>query len=516
MISGKLVVCYNRLTGGGKVIRMNQYEYIRTAYRVYDKGIRQIQKETGHSRVTIRKVLHGEHAVYKRREHQRYPVLDAHRSTIERWLREDRESPKKQRHTARRIYTRLVAEEGYKGSEVNVRRFVRLAKAKLGTEPPGVFLILDADCGQEADADWGRGVAILRGVKTPFHFFCLRPRFSGKHFVRAYPCEKQEAFFDAHIHAFDFFGGVFPTVVYDNLTSAVHKVLQGRNRIEQESFRKFRSYYNYEARFCNPGCAHEKGGTEGAIGYVRRNYMVPIPVVESFEELNGRLLEACLRHGGHRMNGRTETVDALFEKEKEHLIPLPAVPFSNLRLLEAKVDKYSTVMVDKNHYSVPTSHVRLKIRVQLSIDRVDIFYEGTKIAGHERLFGNNKWQLDPQHYLELIRRKPGAFHSARVIRQWRPAWPSCLEKLLEQFKERQGETGGIKDFIAVLMLYRDHAEAEIEAAVELALENRISNSEGIRHILVYSGPEEHFAPLAGWPVTKVPDVALYGDLGVIR
>ena len=495
------------------MIRMDQYEYIRTAHRVYNKSIRHIQKETGHSRVTIRKVLQGELEEYKRRAKQAYPVLDAHRDTIERWLREDQESPKKQRHTARRVYHRLVEEEGFKGSEANVRRYVRLAKAKIGADSSGAFLVLEPECGREAEADWGRGVAIIRGVRTPIHFFCMRSRFSGKHFVRAYPCEKQEAFFDAHIHAFDFFGGIFSTVVYDNLTSAVQKVLQGRNRIEQESFRKLRSYYNFEARFCNPGCAHEKGGTEGAIGYIRRNYLVPMPVVESFEELNVKLLKACLRYGAHRLDGRTETVDSLFDREKEHLIDLPAVPFSNVRVLEAKVNKYSSVMLDKNHYSVPTSHTRFKVRVQLSIDRVDIFYEGRKIACHERLFGNNKWQLDPQHYLELIRRKPGAFDSALVIRQWRPAWPSCLEKLLARFKERQGETAGIKDFTAVLMLYRDYCAGEIEAAVELALEKGISNSDGIRHMLVYSGPEEHFAPLAGWPATLVPDVALYGELG---
>jgi len=503
-------------TGGGGVIRMDQYEYIRTAHRVYGKSIRQIQKDTGHARVTIRKVLNGELPEYKRRERQAYPVLEAHRETIERWLREDRESPKKQRHTARRIYTRLVEEEGFNGSEVNIRRYVRLAKARLGSGLSAAFLILDPDCGKEAEADWGRGVAVIRDVKTPFHFFCMRSRFSGKHFVRAYPCEKQEAFFDAHIHAFDFFGGVFSTVVYDNLTSAVQKVLQGRHRIEQESFRKFRSYYNFESRFCNPGCAHEKGGTEGAVGYIRRNYLVPIPNVESFEELNQKLLASCIRYGEHRMAGRAEAVDVLFEREKDHLIDLPALPFSNLRIFEAKVNKYSTVMVDKNHYSVPTSYTGLKTRAQLSVDRLDIFYEGKKIAGHVRLFGNNKWQLDPQHYLELIRSKPGAFDSALVIRQWRPVWPTCLGRLLERFKEKQGETAGIKDFIAVLMFYRDHAEEEVEAAVDLALGSGISNSEGIRHILVYSGPEENFAPLAGWPATPVPDMALYGALGVIQ
>jgi transposase len=498
------------------VIRMDQYEYIRTAHRVYKKGIRQIQRETGHSRVTIRKILHGEFSEYKKRSTQSYPVLDSCRDKIELWLKEDQHSPKKQRHTARRIYMRLVEEEGFQGSEAAVRRYVRLCKAKEGIEHSQAFLILEPQCGQEAEADWGRAVAIIRGVMTPFHFFCMRSRFSGKHFVRAYPCEKQQAFFDAHYHAFSFFGGIFPVIVYDNLTSAVQKVLQGHNRIEQEGFIKLRSYYNFESRFCNPGNAHEKGGAEGVVGYIRRNYLVPVPVAESFEELNERLINACLHYGTHHISGRTENVDCLFEREKEHLIQLPAIPFSNVYLLDAKVNKYSTVIVDKNHYSVPVSYVGLKVRIELSIGQVDIFYDGRRIAGHERLFGNNKWQLDPQHYLELIRRKPGAFDCAMVIRQWRPAWPPCLEKLLVVFKEKQGETAGIKDFISVLILYRDHSPEEIEAVIELALENSISNSEGVRHMLIYSGPEEYFAPLSGWPTTLVSDVAIYGELGAIR
>ena len=164
---------------------------------------------------------------------------------------------------------------------------------------------------------------------------------------------------------------------------------------------------------------------------------------------------------------------------------------------------------------MPSSYVRLKVRVELSVDRVDIFYDGKKIAGHERFFGNNKWQLDPQHYLELIRRKPGAFDSALATRPWRPAWPACLEKLLVKFKERHGETPGIKDFISVLMLYRDYPPEDIEAVVELALENHVLTGDGIKHMLVYSGPEENFEPLPGWPATPVPDLARYASLGVI-
>lgn len=365
-------------------------------------------------------------------------------------------------------------------------------------------------------ADWGRAIAIMQGARIPFHFFCMRSKFSAKPFIRAYPCEKQQAFFDAHVHAFNFFGGVFPIIVYDNLTSAVQKVLMGRARIEQEGFRKLKAYYNFDARFCNPAAAHEKGGTEGMIGYIRRNYLVPIPVVESFEELNEKLLNACLRHGTHRTQGRTESVDNLFEREKAHLIPLPAVPMGNVYVSETRVNKYATVIVDKNHYSVPVSHVRLKVRVELTIDRVDIFYDGRRIASHARLFGNNKWQLDPQHYLELIRRKPGAFDSALVIRRWRKEWPACLERLLARFKERQGDTPGIKDFISVLMLYRDHPPEDIEAVVELALENSVSTSDGIKHILIYSGPEEQFVPLQGWPATMIPGVADYAQLGVVR
>jgi transposase len=494
---------------------MDQYEYIRTAHRVYEKSIRQIQKETGHSRVTIRKVLQGEFPEYKRRSSQSYPVLENHRETIQCWLKEDRKNPKKQRHTARRIYTRLIEEEGYTGSEATVRRYVHQVKAKEGMDTSGAFLVLEPECGKEAEADWGEALAILKGVRTPFHFFCMRPRFSGTPFVRAYPCERQQAFFDAHVHAFDFFGGIFPTIVYDNLKSAVEKVLTGRNRIEQDAFRKLRSYYNFEARFCNPGSANEKGGVEGVIGYVRRNFLVPMPVVESFEELNEHLLRSCLTHQSHRIAGRMENIDSLFEREKECLIPLPGVPFASIALLETKVDKYSTVVVDKNRYSVPVSYVRTKARVEFSIDRVDIFYEGRRIASHARLFGNNKWQLDPQHYLELIRRKPGAFDSALVIRRWREEWPACLEKLLLRFKERQGETSGIKDFISVLMLYRDYPPEDIEAVVELALEHSVSTSDGIKHMLIYSGPEKHFEPLAGWPTTLVPDITRYAGLGVI-
>jgi transposase len=231
---------------------MDQYEYIRTAHRVYGKNISELARQTGHSRNTIKKALHGESWGYREREQQSFPVLGPYRSLIEAWLRADKEVPKKQRHTARRVYNRLRTEHGYQGSESNVRRYVRLVRMELGSDPGReVFIACEADAGEEAEIDWGTATAVVGGEKVRLKFFCMRSKYSGKHFVRCYPCERQQAFFDAHIKAFDFFGGIFPVLIYDNLTTAVRKVFQGKKRIEQESFSRFKGYYSFTARFCN-------------------------------------------------------------------------------------------------------------------------------------------------------------------------------------------------------------------------------------------------------------------------
>ena len=204
------------------MIGMEKYEYIRIAHRVYGKSIHQISKETGHTRPTIRKVLKGEPCSYSRRLEQGYPVLGPYKEIIDKWLREDKEQPKKQRHTARRVYNRLVGENNFTGSESAVRYYVREAKLRLGLGNSKAFISCDLECGEEAEVGWGSAAAFIGGVKIVIKLFCMRSRYSGKHFVRAYLCERQQSFFDGHIHAFNFFGGIYPVLVYDNLTSAVN------------------------------------------------------------------------------------------------------------------------------------------------------------------------------------------------------------------------------------------------------------------------------------------------------
>ena len=260
------------------MLRMDQYELVRTAHRVYGKNISELSRMTGHSRNTIKKAIRGEPWGYKEREHQPFPVLEPYTETIDTWIEGDKDQPKKQRHTARRVYHRLIEEHDYSGCESTVRRYVRLAKVKFGIGTSKAFIPCDPEAGYEAEVDWGTANAIIGGKEARLKFFCMRSKYSGKHFVRCYPCERQQAFFDAHIQGFEFFGGVFPILIYDNLKTAILKVLKGKGRTEQEAFRKLKAYYNFEARFCNPASGHEKGGVEGLVGLARRNYMVPVPV----------------------------------------------------------------------------------------------------------------------------------------------------------------------------------------------------------------------------------------------
>lgn len=205
----------------------------------------------------------------------------------------------------------------------------------------------DPAIGREAEVEWGNGTAVMNGVRRSITYCCMRSKSSGKHCVRCYPCERQHALFDAHLHlpvrctqtgACEFVGGIFAVLISDHLTSAVRKVLRGKDREEHESFVKFRSYHSVEARVCHAGQGHEQGGVEGLIGSVRRHDLVPVPQAADFAELNQRLLEPCVRYGDHRIRGREQTVNALFSEERVHVLRLPEPRLSNVRTLSCTVD----------------------------------------------------------------------------------------------------------------------------------------------------------------------------------
>ena len=277
----------------------------------------------------------------KRPEGRPAPKLGEFRELIDSWLIADLTAPRKQRHTGKRIHERLVQEHGVDVSARQVRRYVRERRRALGLPVDEVFVPLCHEPGAEAEVDWGRASVVIAGVLTEVFLFLMRACFSGACFVQAFSRETQQAFLEAHVAAFDFCGGVFTTVRYDNLSSAVVKVLKGRRRVETDRLVALRSRYLFDSEFTRKGKegAHEKGGVEGDVGRWRRAFMVPVPEVASLAELNdwigGWLIEDLHR----TVRGRWETVGEALGKEIEMLRPLPAEPFDTAEHARPRVEQ---------------------------------------------------------------------------------------------------------------------------------------------------------------------------------
>ena len=344
---------------------------------------------------------------------------------------------------------------------------------------------LDPEVAREAEVDWGTAWVQMGGERRRVKLFVMRSRYSGKLFVRAYAWERQEMFFDAHMHAFHYYGGVFRELVYDNLTLSVKQILRGGRRVEQERFVAFRSYYTYRARFCNPGQGHEKGGVEGIIGFARRNFLVPLPRVESFDQLNQLLLERCHAYGSHRIAGREDnlSVEERFEGEQSRLLPLPDRPYENFKAVRVKVDRYCTVRIDRNRYSVPRAYVGRWVWAHIHCQKIVLYADERKVAQHDRVFSKNRWQIDPLHYLDLIGERVGSFESARAIVQWRARWPKDYDLLLQQLRGRQGYSQGTRDFVRVLQLHQEYERTQVKQAITRVLEHHCPSYESIRHLI---------------------------------
>jgi hypothetical protein len=280
----------------------------------------------------------------------------------------------------------------------------------------------------------------------------------------------QQAFLQAHEEAFHYFGGVFATLRFDNLSSAVQKILRGRQREETERFIAFRSHWRFAASFCNPSRGNEKGGVEGDVGRFRRNHFVPLPEVESFTELNEYLRAACYRDRERRVTGRTETVGSMLEQERPQLLPL-VVPFGLEERSAHWVDSKSRVTVRTNRYSVPVLWVGRRVEARVSAQYVALYYNGDCVARHERCYSRGQERLQLDHYLELLLRKPGALAGSRPLAQMRAEgqWPESYDRLWAGLKERYGESDGTRQMIGLLMLAREKGADALTRGIEEAL-----------------------------------------------
>jgi transposase len=468
--------------------QVEQYEEIRRAYFIDKMSIRAIHRRYGYDRDTIRKAItQAAPQPYQLQEPRAAPVLGPYKEKITDLLEESAEQRRKQRYTGHRIYELLV-EQGYQGSEGAVRNYI--CQQRKAQKLRKSFLPLEFDPGKDAQVDWGEAEVEMNGERIMVQMFILRLNYSRVRFVMAFPFQKQEAFFEGHIRAFHFLGGVPGRISYDNLKTAVYKILTGRNRQEQRSFKAFRSYYLFESHYCTPGQGHEKGGVENDVGYVQRNFMAPVLKVDSYEALNQLLHTACLQNVQRHVRGQDEPVAELWESEKSLFLPLPGADYPACNSHPVKPNGYSQVGLDTNRYSVPVECKDNQLVLHAYSFRVVILSDQKIVAEHARCFEKEQDILNPLHYLALLEQRPGAFEYAKPIRRWRKEWPADYHRLLDELRQRWPEGRGVKEFISILKLHLTHPAGQIEQAVGRAIELGATHLAGVQFCLqqILEGP----------------------------
>lgn len=381
-----------------RLIEMVQKEYIRFLHFREGESLRSISQKTGLHRNTIKKALaDADVPMYTRTAPIQHPVLGPYIKTIDTWLEEDKHRPPKQRHTAKRIYDRLCEPPyNFTGGESTIRDYVRKQRKKLSE----VFVPLEFGPGESAQCDWGEVTVMYQGAKQTFHLFCMRLCYSGDIFVRVYRNQRQEAFLDGICRALEFFGGVPRELVFDNLKTAVKRMLVGRKREEQEDFARLRTYYVFESRFCNPASGNEKGMVENLVGYGRRNFLVPVPEIHDLDELNDMLLSRCMDHRRRQRNRRRETVQELLQNDRASMLKLPKQRFDCCVRRTVSVDHCSRFRFETNAYSVPYLYAGQDLTLKAYVDHLDVFCVDRHVVTHRRSYGRHEDHLEIDHYLE--------------------------------------------------------------------------------------------------------------------
>lgn len=434
-------------------IEMDIYSQIRHLYEEGESQ-RSIARRLGISRQTVKKYCEGNTHPEVRKSYTRLNnvITDDVKTFILSCFQQDREEKlSKQRHTAKRIYDRLVAEKGFKGSYSTVREAVRQIRVE-HTIPPQADLPLEYDPGDAIQIDWGEATVYLDNKKTKINFFCGRLCYSCDIFVQAFYSQNLESFLEAQQRMFDYFKGIPRRLIFDNAKVAVREGF-GLHAKATKGYKAFAAHYSFQTDFCNIASGNEKGLVENLVGYARRNFMVPIPRVRNLDELNQQLLQDCLNYRNtHKVESRSSTVKEAYEQEWYSLRQIPSYRYDTSRKVTAVTGDYSTVRFDKNEYSVPIRYLRKEMTVKGYANAVHIYYEGELITTFNRIYGSGKTEYRLEHYIDLLERKPRAVFQAKPVRQ------NVAKELIDWGKQLPG---GNKDMVKLLRLCVDYGEEKI-------------------------------------------------------
>ena len=389
-------------------------------------------------------------------------------------IQENNQVRKKDRLTKSRMH-QLLEEEGYEGSYSAFTYQARLIEEELGVASKEAFVKLKYD-GGVMQVDFGEMTVMDNGYPRKIIVFCAKLSKEKVEFIQAYPRQSTEFFFDGLMKSFDFFGGIPKKIIFDNLKPAVKEVLQGSERVLQDEFLRFKSFYCFEAEFCGPGKGNEKGLIENLVKYTRNNYFLPYIDFKGFDKLNDTLYANCWnRMQTKKIEGIT-WYEALHNTRESCFLAL-IDHFDHARLTTAKVDTYQLCHIDRNRYSVPTGYVGKRVDVKIYPFKIKIIYKDKEIAEHDRLFSKNKDNLNPYHFLDLLMKKARAYDDALVIKQWKlPIEFDNYHRMLQAHTKSLPK--GTREFINILKLTKLHGIEKIRLILkELDKLNRYSYEE---------------------------------------
>jgi transposase len=452
---------------------------IRREFFVKGKGIKEIARDLGVSRNTVRKVLRsGATSFEYEREVQPRPKLGRWTGELDRMLVENDAKSARERLTLIRLYEGL-RERGYTGSYDAVRRYARRWRDGRPARSVDAYVPLTFAPGEAYQFDWSHEIVLLNGTTTTVKVAHLRLCHSRMFFVRAYPRETQEMVFDAHDRAFAFFRGACTRGIYDNMRTAVDTVFIGKERAFNRRFAQMCAHYLVEPVACTPAAGWEKGQVENQVGLVRERFFTPRLRFKTYAEMNAWLLDRCVSHArAHRHPELTDrTVWEVFETERPQLVPYVG-RFDGFHSTPASVLRTCLVRFDNNKYSVQARAVGRPVEVHAYADRIALRQDGVLVGEHPRQFGRGGTVYDPWHYVPVLARKPGALRNGAPFKDW--ALPGSLGRIRSKLA---GSTDGDRQMVDILAAVLTDGLAAVEAACAEALRQGVHSSDVVLNIL---------------------------------
>ncbi len=390
------------------------YKMIRRLYTVEGLSQRHIAKMLNVCRKTVRKYCKGSVLPGMRKEYQaeKSPLRQVIEKEIIRIISDNKDAPSKQKINGKTIWQMLL-DTGFEVGESTVRKYIQ----QLRLEKPEIFVPLDFEPGEVMEVDWGDAYVYLNNVKTRISIFCAVLPYSYGIYAAVFPDKTSSSFFTGHVMAFEYFKGVTLSCLYDNLRSAV-LTGSGKNAIKQERFKKLEAHYAFEGIMCNIQAGWEKGAVENLVAIVRQIALTPMPRVSSFAQLQEQVTHKCMQYcQTHKIKDRPRSIREMLEEERKHLLPLPAYPLDPAEEQKALVYHDLTVRLNNIKYSVPPEYVGLNVTLKISPFNVDIYHEGKLLYRHNKARHQSDHQYIPEHYLEILERKPRAIKNAAPLKR---------------------------------------------------------------------------------------------------